>query len=604
MNTRSIWRPDKDEVVVEHGAVATAHPIAAQVGVDILKSGGNAVDAAIATGFCLNVVEPASSSIAGHGQMIVHIAEEQRTVAIDYGHRAPRAAQPDTFRVIGQAVKGNGIYEVEDQANAIGHRSVGVPGVTAGMCRAHELFGSLPLEQLVEPAVHYARQGFEADPTTCLQIARNMPNLVRYCEAARIFLADGNPSPFEGEIQRGSNANSTIFPPSPGEKIVQRDLADTLERIGREGKNALHNGEIATAIDEEMTRNDGLLTAQDLADYEAEVRHPVNTPYRGYELLSCPATAGTITTLQILNILENFDLSGPVSPPHPRGGQSPEHLHVFIEAARHAFADRYSFLGDPDFNPVPLNGILSKDYARNIARGIATEVAKLEGERQLQPWVAYADSPIHDPWQYEPQLRPERALTASPPSDGDCTTHFSVIDHGRNMVACTQTAVGAFGSSVIVPGTGVLLSNGMVVFNPMPGTANSIAGFKRGLNNMSPVVVLRNGEPFLTVGAPGGRRIICRIAHVISNVIDFGMSIQEAITAPSVDAAERETFVEHRIDPQTVDALARMGHNVEVVPEPSTGGGLSRPRGVMINPDTGLLHAGVHPFGPDEARGY
>ena len=589
MNTRSIWRPDKDEVVVEHGAVATAHPIAAQVGVDILTSGGNAVDAAIATGFCLNVVEPASSSIAGHGQMIVHIAEEQRTVAIDYGHRAPRAAKPNSFRVIGQAVKGNGIYEVEDQANAIGHRSVGVPGVTAGMCRAHELFGSLPLEQLVEPAVHYARQGFEADPTTCLQIARNMPNLVRYGEAARIFMPDG-------------------YPPSPGENIVQRDLADTLERIGKEGKNALHAGEIAAAIDEEMRRNDGLLTAQDLADYEAEVSHPVNTPYRGYELLSCPATAGTITTLQILNILENFDLSEPVSPPHPRGrfrgAQSPEHLHLFIEAARHAFADRYSFLGDSEFNPVPLDGILSKDYARNIARGIDTEVAKLEGERLLQPWVAYADSPIHDPWQYDPQPRPERTLTASPPSDGDCTTHFSVIDRDRNMVACTQTAVGAFGSSVIVPSTGVLLSNGMVVFNPMPGTANSIAGFKRGLNNMSPVIALIDGKPFLTVGAPGGRRIICRIARVISNVIDFGMSIQEAITAPSVDAAERETFVDHRIDPQTVDSLTRMGHNVEVVPEPSTGGGFSRPRGVMINPDTGLLHAGVHPFGPDEARGY
>ncbi len=589
MNTRSIWRPDKDEVVVEHGAVATAHPIAAQVGVDILKSGGNAVDAAIATGFCLNVVEPASSSIAGHGQMIVHIAAEQRTVAIDYGHRAPRAAKPDTFRVIGQAVRGNGIYEVEDQANAIGHRSAGVPGVTAGMCRAHELFGSLPLEQLIEPAIHYARQGFEADSTTCLQIARSMPNLVRYGESGRVFMPDG-------------------YPPTPGEKVVQRDLADTLERIGKEGKNALHAGEIAAAIDEEMRRNDGLLSAQDLADYEAEVRHPVNTPYRGCELLSYPATAGTITALQILNILENFDLSGPISPVHPRerfrGGQSPEHLHLFIEAARHAFADRYSFLGDSDFNPVPLDGILSKDYARKIARGIDTEVAKLEEERQLQPWVAYADSPIHDPWHYDPKPRPERVLTASPPSDGDCTTHFSVIDHGRNMVACTQTAVGAFGSSVIVPGTGVLLSNGMVVFNPMPGTANSIAGFKRGLNNMSPILALRDGQPFLTVGAPGGRRIICRIAHVISNVIDFGMSIQEAITAPSVDAAERETFVDHRIDPQTVDSLARMGHNVEVVPEPSTGGGFSRPRGVMINADTGLLHAGVHPFGPDEARGY
>ena len=458
MNTRSVWRPDKDEVVVEHGAVATAHPIAAQVGVDILKSGGNAVDAAIATGFCLNVVEPASSSIAGHGQMIIHMTAQNdrnpcRSIAVDYGHRAPRAATADMFRVIGQAVKGNGIYEVEDQANAIGHRSVGVPGVTAGMCRAHEMFGSLPLEQLLEPAVHYAREGSEADPATCLQIARNMPNLLRYRETARVFLRDGlppphlSPSPFEGEIQRGSKDNATLFPPSPGEKIVQSDLADTLERIGRDGKDALYRGEIAAAIDEEMKRNGGILSSHDLAEYDAEVLDPVRSSYRGYELIGSPVPAGTITHLQTLNILEMFEL-------RRLAHNSPEHLHLFTEAARHAFADRYSFLGDPDFEPVPLDGIMSREYAREVATSIDREAAKLEAERDLQPWVAYANNPLHDPWHYDPNPRPEHASSASPPSDGDCTTHFSIIDKNRNMVACTQTAVGAFGSCIVVPGTG------------------------------------------------------------------------------------------------------------------------------------------------------
>ena len=383
MNTRSVWRPDKDEVVVEHGAVATAHPVAAQVGVDVLKSGGNAVDAAIATGFCLNVIEPWNSSVAGHGQMIVHMTAERRSVAIDYGHRAPRGAAADMFRVIGQAVEGNGIYDVEDRANAIGHRSAGVPGVTAGMCRAHDLFGSLPLEQLLEPAVHYARQGFEADPHTCLMIARQMPNLVPYEEAARVFLPDG-------------------YPPPPGARVTQRDLADTLERIGREGRDALHRGEIAAAIDEEFRRNGGLLSSQDLADYEAQVLDPVRTSYRGYELLGSPAPAGTITHLQTLNILESFDLSG-------LAHGSPEHLHLFTEAARHAFADRYSFIGDLDFVPAPLDGILSREYAREIARSIDREAARLEEEREVQPWVAYADSPLHDPWRYDPQRRPERA---------------------------------------------------------------------------------------------------------------------------------------------------------------------------------------------------
>ena len=578
LNTRSVWRPDKDEVVVEHGAVATAHPIAAQAGVDVLRSGGNAVDAAIATGFCLAVIEPWNSSIAGHGQMIVHVAAEGRSVAIDYGHRAPRAAKADMFSVIGQTVVGNGIYEVEDRANAVGHRSVGVPGITAGMCRAHELFGSLSLERLLEPAVHYAREGFETDVTTCLMGSMFMPKLAGHSEAARVFLPDG-------------------YPPEPGARVVQRDLADTLERIGREGKDALHRGDVAAAIDEEMRRNGGVLSAQDLADYEAQVLDPVRTSYRGYELLGSPAPSGTITTLQTLNILEGFDL-------RRLEHGSPEHLHLFIEAARHAFADRYSFAGDPDFEPAPLDGILSREYAREIAPSIDRETAGLEGERERQPWIAYADSPLHDPWRYDPQQRPERAAPASPPSEGDCTTHLSVIDRDRNMVACTQTVVGGFGSGVVVPGTGVLLPNSMIVFNPMPGAANSIAGFKRGLNNMAPVLALRDGQPFLTVGAPGGRRIMCRIAHVISNVVDFGMSMQEAITAPSVDAAERETFVDHRIDPQTVDALARMGHNVEVVPEPSTGGGFSRPRGVMVDPGGGLLHAGVQPTGTDQARGY
>ncbi|MCE2456508.1 MAG: gamma-glutamyltransferase [Dehalococcoidia bacterium] len=578
MNTRSIWRPDKDEVVVEHGAVATAHPIAAQVGVDILKSGGNAVDAAVATGFCLNVIEPWNSSIAGHGQMIVHMSAEGRSVAIDYGHRAPKAATAAMFRVTGQTVVGNGIYDVEDGANAVGHQSVGVPGVTAGMCRAHEMFGVLSLEQVLEPAIHYAREGFEVDPTACLMIARAMPNLVRFGEAASIFLSDG-------------------FPPPPGERIVQRDLADTLERIGREGKDALHRGEIAAAIDEEMRRNGGVLSAKDLAEYKAQVLEPVGVTYRGYELLGSPAPAGTITSLQTLRILESFDLSVLTH-------GSPEHLHLFTEAARHAFADRYSFVGDPDFGPVPLNGILSRKYGSEIALTIDREVAKLEDERELQPWVSNLDGPLHDPWRYDPQPKPEQAVMASPPSEGDCTTHFSVIDRDRNMVACTQTAVGGFGSGVVVPGTGVLLTNGVIVFNPMPGAANSIAGYKRGLNNMTPVLALRDGSPFFSVGAPGGRRIMCRIAHVISNVIDFGMSMQEAITAPSVDAAERETFVDHRIDPKTVEMLAEMGHNVEVVPERFTEWGFSRPRGVMVNPDSGYLHAGVQPTGTDEARGY
>ena len=582
MTTRSIWRPDNEEVVADHGAVATAHPIAAQVGVEVLQQGGNAVDAAIATGFCLNVIEPWNSCIAGHGQMIVHMTATGKTVALDYGHRAPRAATADMFQVVGQVETGNGIYEVEGRANSVGHLAVGVPGVTAGMCRAHELFGSLPLEQLLEPAVHYAREGFEADSTTCLMIAQTMRELVEYGEAGRVFLPGG-------------------YPPRPGERVVQRDLAETLQRIGREGKDTLYEGEIAHAVDEEMRRHGGVLRAEDLAAYEAQVLEPVRTSYRGYQLFGSPVPAGTITQLQTLNILESFELGA-------MAHNSPEYLHLFIEAARHAFADRYRFLGDPDFGPVPLDGMLSEGYAGEIASSIDRDRAALENERELQPWVALheksekSEKTVHDPWRYDPQPGPERSAAASPPSVGDCTTHFSVIDKDRNMVSCTQTAVAGFGSRVMVPGTGLLLTNGMVVFNPMPGTPNSIAGFKRGLNNMGPVLVLRDGKPFLSVGAPGGRRIMSRLVQVLANVIDFGQGMQEAITSPTVDAAERETLVDYRFDPATVEALGRMGHNVQV--EPATGYGFSRPRGVLIDPNTGRLHAGVQITGTDEARGY
>ena len=576
ITTKSIYRPEKDEVNVEHGAVATAHPIAAQVGVDVLQNGGNAIDAAIATGFCLNVIEPWNSSIAGHGQMIVHVAAEGKTVAIDYGHRAPKAATAEMFDVIGQTQQGNGIYEVAGRANFTGHLSVGVPGVTAGMCKAHEMFGSLPLEELLEPAIHYARYGFEVDQTSCFMIAQAMADLLELGESGRIFLPTG-------------------YPPLKGERLIQSDLAETLRRISHEGKDALYSGKMAHIIDEEMRLNGGILSVEDLADYDAQVLEPLRITYRGYEIFGSPVPAGTITEFQTLKILENFKLNA-------FENNSPEYLHLIIEALRNAFADRYRFLGDPNFVPVPLEGMLSTEYAQEISSSINPKQSTLESDLKLQPWVFFAEEEIHDPWRYTKQKRPEKALTFSSPYTGDCTTHFSIIDKYRNMISCTQTAVGVFGSRVIIPGTGILLTNGMVVFNPMPGSANSIAGYKRGLNNMSPVLVLKDGKPFLSLGAPGGRRIISRIAQVLVNIIDFELGIQDAISSPTVDASERDTLLDRRHDTKTLEALGLMGHNVVV--EPVTGDGFSRPRGVLFDHNSNRLRAGVHVTGLDEARGY
>lgn len=576
MTIRSILRPKKDEVVVENGAVTTTHPLASRAGLEILKQGGNAVDAAVAIGFCLAVVEPWGSTIAGHGQFLVYMAEKGRAVAIDFSHRAPLAASADMFTVLGQAESGNGIYEVAGDANSLGPRAVGVPGVTAGLCRAHGLFGRLPLEQVVEPAIHFAQEGFAPDATLCLQIAEAVPEFVEYGEGARVFLTDG-------------------YPPKQGiDKVFQRDLADTLKRIAREGSDGLYKGDIPHAIDEYMGREDGLLSARDFIDFDVQVSRPARTSYRAYEVLGSPVPGGGTTEMQLLRILDNFDLTA-------AGHNTPEGLHLVIEASRHAFADRYRYLGDPDFLPVPLAGMLSRRYSEEIAKLIDSSRAKLETERQKQPWIAFADSAIHDPWPHDTHPDLDAAPNVSPPSEGDCTTHYGTVDRDRNIVASTQTAVGGFGSRVVVPGTGIVLTNGMKVFNPVPGAANSIAGYKRGLSNMGPLIVLRDGKPYLSVGAPGGRKIMNRIPQILMNVIDHGMGIQEAITAPTIDAADRETFVDQRIDESVADSLRAMGHNIEY---PAAEGSFSRPNGLMVHPDTGMVHAGVEVFNSSEAWGY
>lgn len=570
----------KDEVIADQGAVATSDPLASEVGIEILRKGGNAVDAAVAIGFCLAVVEPMGSSIAGHGQMLIHLSERiQKTVALDYSHRAPKAASADMYKPIKQAEVGNAVYEVEGQANLLGYQSVGVPGVTAGLCKAHELFGSLPLEELMEPSIHYAEQGFVVNWLISLRIAEAMADFSSHRETAKVFLANG-------------------YPPRSGiDKVVQQDLGQTLRQIARNGAIALYQGEIPHAVEEDMKANGGLLRVEDFAHYSVQVLEPARTTYRGHEILGAPVPCGSTTALQTFNILEHFALC---SLEH----NSAEYLHHFIEAARHAFADRYCYLGDPSFVPVPLRGLLSMAYATKIAGCIDPQRALLEFDRQVQPWVAFARKSLHDPWKFEGGHVSREPSVASFPHLGDCTTHFGVIDKDRNMVSSTQTLAGSFGAQVMAPGTGLLFSNGMAVFNPVPGTANSIAGYKLGISNMCPLLVLRDGQPFLTVGAPGGRKIANCVTQLLMNILDHQMSIQEAIAAPRVDAADRETHLDSRISEATIRALRGMGHNIKVVEETAAETSFARPLGLMVHPDTHQIHAGVDVFRICEARGF
>ena len=593
MALRSVWRPDKDEVEAKNGIVAAMHPLAAEAGLEMLRRGGNAVDAAVATGFAISVVEPNNSTISGVGFMLVHLASGAgdyppgTDLVIEYGPRAPMAATEDMYRVTGPG-SGVSTYQTEGDENTHGYRSIAVPGTAAGLCRAHELLGTLSLEQVMEPAIHYAQEGFEAYWALTLVIATNMRQLQRFPVTRDLFLPNGVPP---GYLSDPSSADEGAY------MVVQRDLADLLRRISKAGASAMYEGEVAAAIEEDMKANGGLITRQDLAERKPEVKTPIKMPYRGYEVLGAAAPNGAWTVLQTMNILESFDLG---SLEH----NSPEHLHLFVEAARHAFADRYHYMADPEFVDVPLKGLLSKDYARELAKQIGLDRASLESISDTPPWAYYESRAVHDPWPFEGRTRPAVVPATSAVPDGDCTTHFGVVDRHRNLVSCTQTAVSSFGSKVMTKGLGILWNNGMIWFNAKPGAANSIAPWKRPLVNAAPLLVTRDGKPYLSVGSPGGRKVNNANTNVVLNVLDFGLGPQEAITAPRADASGATTEVDARLEPSTIDRLRWMGHNIEVISDIAAWYSFAKPSAVMVDAERGTFRSGSDQSPVPEARGY
>ncbi len=594
MALRSRLHVSKDEVVADNGIVAASHPLSSEAGLEMLKQGGNAVDAAVATGFVGCVVEPMMTCIAGCGFMLIHLAQEGRSVAIEFSPRAPKAATPDMYRVEESAIEEIGIQSVRFSENIYGYKSISVPGTVAGFCLAHDRYGSLPLEQVMEPAIHLAEEGFEVDWYTAVTIATEMDLVVRFPELASILLTKG-------------------FPPKIGDTLVQRDLGQTLRAIARKGPDAFYRGEIAAAMVEEVQSRGGLLTRDDLESYQALDVEPVGVSYRGYRVLGVPAPNGGTTALETLSVLNNMDIAAP-------GHNSVEALHLFIEGTRHAFADRYRFLGDPDYVSTPLRGLLSPEYGASLARNLDRERAGLEGEGETPPWLAYAENAIHDPWPFDrapfdvTQDRQDRSFDDSAvqekryipsgPSHPSSTTHLGVIDKDRNMVSCTHTAVNAFGSRVACPGTGVIFADGMLWFNPSPGRANSIAGFKRPLVNMSPLMVLREGKPFMSIGAPGGRKIINAVTQVVMNVVDHKLGMQEAIAAPRVDASGKDTVYHPDLEEEVVEGLRARGHRMVLGPEDYERHSFARPTGILVNLETGRLHGGADVLRRAEAWGY
>jgi gamma-glutamyltranspeptidase/glutathione hydrolase len=529
--TSTTFATSKDEVVASEAVVASNHPLASAAGIEILARGGNAVDAAIATAFALTVVEPMMVSIFGGGMINLRDGATGEIVTIDNYPCAPRAARSDMYRPLDAIDPAADPLATVDRANEVGYLSVGVPGAVPAWAALVAERGRLSLPEVMAPAIRFAAVGFVVSPYLARCIELSAADLARFPASAEVFLADG-------------------AAPRPGQRIVRRDYAVTLEHITSDGPSALTEGPIGAAVAADMARNGGLITQDDLAHYQFHRRAPVRGTYRGYEIVSVgPTSSGGTHIVQILNILEDFHLT-------QSGFGTAQTIHWLAEALKVAFADRAAYLGDPAFVDVPVEWLTSKEYAA-------------ERRREIDPQHAGS------------YLAGQARVGAR---ESDHTTHLTVMDRDGNVVAMTQTLQMLFGSKVTVPGTGMLLNNHMSLFDPHPGRPNSVAPGKRMLSSMSPTIVLKDGKPFFALGTPGGSRIFAAVLQAIVNVVDHGMTLQEAVEAPRIWTDGGALEVEEGIPDEVRRQLAALGH--EIKPVPRVAGGMN---GVMADPATGRL---------------
>ncbi len=582
MSLRSKWSPGKEEVVAQNGIVTAMESPSAEAGMEMLQKGGNAIDAGVAMGFCNVVLEPYMATIGGMGYMLIYLAEEGKTVAIDFNGRAPRNAHTDMYRTIGPAQAGGySIFDVEGDAHNQGALCATVPATCAGLCEAHKRYGKLPLEQVFEPAIHLASEGFEANWALTIFTANNVDKINRDPYLASMWLPNGRaPSSATG---------------SAG-KIIQKDLGDLLKRIAKHGADAMYKGEVADAIDEFMRKNGGLLTKQDLEDYTPGVTEPLSMNFKDHTIKVVPTPSGGITNLQTFGILDNFDLES-------LGHNSVDYLHTFIQSTRHAFADRFRYLGDWEHASVPLDGLLSSEYHKELASQVNPRRADVGVEQDEEPWIYYMERTLHDLWKHDPSRAPDKALQPAMDDNDEDTTHFNVVDKDRNAVSCTHT--GVFTAGTNSHGTGAYLVGGMGWFIPKGRYPNSLGSWKRPMNNMAPSMVFRDGKPVLCQGAPGARRIMNRNVQIITNIVVFGMSPQEAILAPAIDTSGKDTLVDYRVPDEVVAELERRGHRIKLVEDqPGMPSNFARPSAIQIDYETELLRAGIDPFRPTMALGY
>ena len=498
-------------VAAENGMVVTAQHLATRVGVDVLKDGGNAVDAAVAVGYALAVVYPAAGNLGGGGFMTIQMADGRKTF-LDFREKAPLAATPNMYLdAAGNVIKGLSTH---------GHLAVGIPGSVSGLEQARAKYGSMARSALIAPAIRYASDGFVLEQGDVDMLHTATEAFKQDAAGAAIFLNKGEPF-------------------AVGQKLVQKDLAATLQLISDKGESGFYKGPVGAAIVAASQAGKGIITQADLDQYKTREMKPVECDYRGFGVVSAPPpSSGGVIICEILNVLEGYPLKD-------LGYRSAQAVHYQIEAMRHAYMDRNSYLGDPDFVKNPLERLLSKDYAARLRAAIAPGKAGVS--KDIKSGVA--------------------------PHEGSNTTHYSIIDRFGNAVAVTYTLNDWFGAKVTAAGTGVLLNNEMDDFTVkvgvpnlyglVQGEANAIAPGKRPLSSMSPTIVNQGGKPVMVLGTPGGSRIITAVLHTILNVIDYGMNMQEAVDAPRFHQQwlPEVTSVENfALSPDTRKLLEAMGH--------------------------------------------
>jgi len=526
-----------------HGMVVSQDAVASQVGATVLRDGGNAVDAAVATALALAVTHPTAGNIGGGGFLVFRPSSGE-PVAYDFRETAPSGASPTMFLKDGQ-------YDAALHHDS--HLSVGVPGTVAGLHLAWTAHGTLPWRRLVEPAVALARDGFEVTDGLARSLAAVLPEFRKHPASLAQFSKNGEPY-------------------EPGDTLKQPDLARTLERIADGGPAGFYGGETAALIEQEMRANGGLVTRADLAAYQARVRQPLRGTYRGYDVITMPpASSGGTALLQMLNVLEGFAMG-------EGGAGSAITLHRTAEAKSRAFADRARYQGDPEFNPeMPIARLVSKEYAAQLRRTIRDDRASVSSPASFE-WTGESDE----------------------------TTHLSVVDGQRNAVALTYTLEYGYGSRIVVPGAGFLLNNEMGDFNAGPGltTAEGLIGTdpnlarpgKRMLSSMTPAILAKDGRLFMVTGSPGGRTIINTVLLTILNVVDFGMNAQEAVDAPRLHHQWLPDRINHErlgFSPDTLALLRARGHALREV----SAQGVAEV--IVVSPRDGVLEGGIDRRAPD-----